>query len=372
MTIVKCVIWDLDNTIWTGILLEGGGNKLRAGARRIIQTLDQWGVLQSISSRNEPALALNQLSRHRLDKYFLGSQIGWGEKADGVAHIASVLDVALEHILIVDDDPYERAMLEAAYPHLRTFFSARIEDVLDVPGLRPGVITAEAHRRRQYYSAELRRRNYVQLSPSGHPQNLGLKLTLDIARVSRVPRIQELMVRTRQLNTATAVYSIEELESALASDRTLVVVGEAADRFGSYGLVSMAILQLAQKEWESLALTTSCRVMARGVGSKFIDALARVAISYGARIAIPVVPTQANRVMVASLRFLKYEEISGREGGITFRTPALGDGVATSSEVIVRKSLHLALREKLIRIGASDRPTTGTVRVRTIPKNAVE
>ena len=76
--IVKCVVWDLDGTIWDGILLENTVSKLKDNILAIIQELDNRGILQSIASKNEYCSAIQQLKKFNIDQYFLYPQIGWG------------------------------------------------------------------------------------------------------------------------------------------------------------------------------------------------------------------------------------------------------------------------------------------------------
>ena len=77
----KCLVWDLDGTIWDGILIEDENVKLKKNISQILQALDQRGILQSIASKNEHKLAMNKLVEFGLDKYFIYPQINWNSKA---------------------------------------------------------------------------------------------------------------------------------------------------------------------------------------------------------------------------------------------------------------------------------------------------
>src|SRR5881296_3740569 len=85
---IKCVVWDLDNTLWEGVLLEDEQVVLRPQVPEIIKTLDSRGILQSIASRNDHAKAIDQLRAFGLDEYFLYPQINWNSKASSIQAIA--------------------------------------------------------------------------------------------------------------------------------------------------------------------------------------------------------------------------------------------------------------------------------------------
>src|SRR5215207_9813937 len=112
---IKCVVWDLDDTVWDGILLEDREVKLRPHVVRILETLDGRGILHSIASRNDRDLALAKLQEFGLDEYFLYPQINWGSKAASIARIAQDLNIGLDAIAFVDDQPFERE--EVAFVH---------------------------------------------------------------------------------------------------------------------------------------------------------------------------------------------------------------------------------------------------------------
>ncbi|HYW08705.1 MAG TPA: HAD-IIIC family phosphatase, partial [Longimicrobium sp.] len=85
---VKCVVWDLDHTVWNGILLEDEAVELRPGVEEILRTLDERGILQSIASRNDHERAMERLRALGVAEYFLHPHINWNAKGENVAGIA--------------------------------------------------------------------------------------------------------------------------------------------------------------------------------------------------------------------------------------------------------------------------------------------
>ena len=103
---IKVVVWDLDNTLWDGVLLEGDTVRLRPGAAEALATLDSRGILLSIASKNDPDAALDRLRELGVSDYFIYPQIGWSAKSAGVAAIAQSINVGLDAIAFIDDDPF--------------------------------------------------------------------------------------------------------------------------------------------------------------------------------------------------------------------------------------------------------------------------
>src|SRR5215510_9650850 len=93
---IKCVVWDLDNTLWKGILLEGDNVELRPKVCRIIKALDERGILHSVASKNDYFYATEKLKEFGVLEYFLYPQISWGTKVKGIETIATSLNIGLD------------------------------------------------------------------------------------------------------------------------------------------------------------------------------------------------------------------------------------------------------------------------------------
>ncbi len=132
---VKCVVWDLDHTVWDGILLEDGDVPLRPGVLDAIRTLDGRGILQSVASRNDADAAMARLRALGIDEYFLYPQINWNAKGQNVAQIAKSLNIGLDTLLFIDDQPFEREEVAFTHDKVLCIDSALLDDLLD--RLRP-------------------------------------------------------------------------------------------------------------------------------------------------------------------------------------------------------------------------------------------
>ena len=305
---VKVVVWDLDNTLWDGILLEAEDEAvaLSKPVAHTIRALDERGVLHSVASRNEHEPAMSKLREHGLDEYFLHPHIGWGSKADSVADIASRLNLGLDSVVFVDDDPAERAEVAFRHPEVRCLTPEQAPALLTDPHLAPPQPTAESASRRRLYREEEARQAAQETHPGSREDFLAtLQMTLKVqrARSRDLDRITELIARTNQLNSTGYIYSRAELEQCLASDRFDAIVAELTDRFGSYGTIGFVLSEKRAEAWQIKLVLTSCRVMSRGIGGILLQVAHHRADAAGLRLTAEYVDTGRNRPMYLALRF---------------------------------------------------------------------
>ncbi|WP_160611550.1 HAD-IIIC family phosphatase, partial [Tsuneonella aeria] len=147
----KCVVFDLDNTIWDGVLLEGPVT-VQPGIADLFRQLDARGVLLSVASKNARADAMARLEAAGLADYLLHPQISWAPKSEGLAAIAASLNIGTDSLLFVDDNPFERAEVAAALPMVEVLPHSDLHDLADHPRLR-GSVTEESRNRREMYRA---------------------------------------------------------------------------------------------------------------------------------------------------------------------------------------------------------------------------
>ena len=107
-TKIKCVVWDLDNTLWEGILQEGDNIVLKEEAAAVIKELDKRGILQSVSSKNDYESAKEKLEEFGLWEYFIYPQINWNPKSEAIETIAKSINIGIDTLAFVDDQEFER------------------------------------------------------------------------------------------------------------------------------------------------------------------------------------------------------------------------------------------------------------------------
>src|SRR5207247_9060537 len=121
---VKCLVWDLDDTLWQGTLLERDDVHVSSAVWDVVRGLDARGILQSVASRNEHGHAWARLEQLGLAQYFVLPHIGWGPKSDAVRSIADKLGFAHRTIGFIDDQPAERAEVTFRLPGVRCYTAA--------------------------------------------------------------------------------------------------------------------------------------------------------------------------------------------------------------------------------------------------------
>lgn len=311
-TSVKCVVWDLDNTLWNGVLLEDSEVKLRTEVTSLIRELDERGILQSIASKNDHQRAMEKLRQFGVDQFFIYPQINWNSKAASIQTIAKTLNLGLDTFAFIDDQPYEREEVSFSLPQVLTFDAWAIDGLLERPEMTPRFITDDSKRRRLMYLSDAQRGEAEKefVGPKDEfLASLKMKFTISPARVEDLKRAEELTVRTNQLNTTGVTYSYEELNVLRESaDHKLLIAG-LEDKFGSYGKIGLTLVECGPDAWTIKLLLMSCRVMHRGVGTILINHLLQLAKDAGVRLRAEFVANDVNRMMYVTYKFGGFKEI---------------------------------------------------------------
>ncbi len=296
----KLVVFDLDETLWHGILLEDGCDSvaLKPGVRELLKDLDRRGILLSISSRNSQEDAMCVLDRLGVSDYFLCPQIGWMPKSTAVSTIAKTLDIGLDTVLFIDDSPFERTEVQTALPMVEVIDSSLISDLAAHPRLHVPV-TPEAARRRDLYRAQLQRQDAM----AGQAGDLYGFLDSCRQELLIIPlddenrlRVHELVQRTNQLNFSGVHYSREELERLWAEPDSLPLVMRANDRFGDYCVSGFALLR-RQPDGTLLVrdMMFSCRLQGKKFEASFLHWLAGSAAAKQLEVHCRYVQTTRNK-----------------------------------------------------------------------------
>jgi FkbH-like protein len=314
---IKCLVWDLDNTLWQGILLEGDELVLRPGVPEAIAQLDARGILHSIASRNDPARAMAQLEAFGLDGYFLHPQIGWGEKPDSLRAIAKAINIGIDALAFVDDQPFERDQVRHLLPQVLVLDAAEVSRIPEMPAFQPRFVTDDSRRRREMMQCEIERRQ-AESQHAGSTEDflagLGMRLRIAPAQAGDLERAEELTVRTHQLNSTGYTYGYEELDRLRQSPDHLLLMADLEDRYGSYGKIGLALVACTPEVWTLKLLLMSCRVISRGVGSVLLHHILERAGAAGVRLRAEYVPTDVNRQMYVMLKFAGFEELPAGAG----------------------------------------------------------
>ncbi len=343
-TRIKCVVWDLDNTLWDGILLESTSlPPLRAQVREVIEILDQRGILQSLASKNESEPALAALVAHGLDHYFLYPQISWGAKSQAISNIAERLNIGIDTLAFIDDQVFERDEVLSVHPCVRTFSEVELGRLPDLEDFIPLHLTEDSKKRREMYrKEELRTKAQEEFKgpQDAFLRTLGLNLRLKQATEEDLFRAEELTVRTNQLNTTGVTYSVEQLRILLTSEHHQVIIAELEDKYGSYGAIGLLLISEQTALWCVDLFLMSCRVMSRGVGGVILTALRTNCQNQQIKLAAQFKETDRNRLMFITYRFAGFKEDGDLLINDLTEIPALPDYISLNIDAAMNWSVQ--------------------------------
>jgi FkbH-like protein len=300
---VKCVVVDLDNTLWGGVVGDDGVAGIRIGhdypgnvfrdVQVFLKGLRARGFLLAISSKNSEPVAMEAIRSHPdmvlRPSDFAATIINWEPKPANLRRIAEILNIGLDSLLFLDDNPVERARVRAELPQVvvpelptditRWLAALHRIELLDRPRL-----TTEDVRRAEMYAANSRRKELEQ-SAGGIGEflnSLEMVAEVGLCDAQSLDRIHQLIQKTNQFNLTTRRHSIEDVRRLAADQGSAVAWLRLSDKCGDLGLVCVGILRDAgHAVWEIDTFLMSCRVMGRNVEDAFLAYLGEIARDRG-------------------------------------------------------------------------------------------
>jgi len=283
--VFKCIVWDLDNTLWDGVLIEDGPEKIRIrqGVVDVIKETDQRGILHSIASKNISEDAIKILRQHGLDEYFLYPKIAWQPKGQSIAEIAQLLNIGIDSLAFVDDQAFEREEVKIAHPEVTVIDAGEYAAILDRPECQVPV-TPESKSRRVMYREQQHRQTVLEGFKGdyfGFLRECRMEVHIRPLGEENLRRVYELAQRTNQMNFSGNRYEAEQLEELMRSPALETYVIHCQDRFGDYGIVGFAVVDTRVPRL--LDLMFSCRVQAKRVEHAILSFLLRRFVSDGGK-----------------------------------------------------------------------------------------
>lgn len=346
--VAKALVVDLDNTLWGGVVGEDGVEGIRIGAeypgaahlalQRAIRALRARGILLAVASKNNEADALAALDGHPAmllrGADFAALRISWNDKAQSLREIAAELNIGVDALAFLDDNPAERERIRQELPEVTVIelpadpmgYAAAL---LESPVFERLSLTDEDRQRGRMYAEQRQRTDLQRAAGSLEDFLRSLDMTMDMrpARPASLLRVAQLTQKTNQLNMTTRRYTEQEVQ-ALAEDPCAVVyeVG-VRDRFGDNGLVGVAIARRGAEEWEIDTLLLSCRVIGRTVETAMLARIADDARAAGAaRVRGWFLPTRKNAPAAGIYAGNGFTCIEEGDGGTRWELDLRGDG----------------------------------------------
>jgi FkbH-like protein len=282
---LKCVVWDLDNTLWDGILVEDGPSKLRlkAGIVGIIEALDGRGILHSIASKNNRDETLQVLKDLQIDQYFLCPQISWQPKSEGIKAIAEQLNIGRDTLLFIDDTDFELEQVKSTCPDVQVLNAREYQTLLQMNEFQVPV-TEESRNRRKMYQLESTRQDLAAQFGDDYMaflKDCNIRLNIRPMTEDNLQRVHELTQRTNQMNFSGNRYDREVLKVIISTPYLDTYVLDCEDRFGSYGVVGFSIVD--SREPRMTDLMFSCRIQSKRVEHAFLGHIAQKYITESGR-----------------------------------------------------------------------------------------
>lgn len=314
----KCIVVDLDNTLWGGVLGEDGIQGLQLGSeapgnafvafQRELERLWRRGVLLAVCSKNNSREAQAAIEQHPdmvlRPAHFAALRINWQSKATNLREIASELNIGLDSLVFLDDNPVERAKVRAELPQVLTPDLPRDPAQYRAALLHLGVFdtlafTEEDRQRQRLYAAQkVRRANEARLVEGGsvdeYLADLQMVVEIEPANSLTLARMAQLTTKTNQFNLTTRRYSEADIADRIAQG-WLALGARVTDRFGDNGLTGVLLARPGDASWEIDTLLLSCRVMGRRVETAMIAFVAETAARSGIRRLVGwYLPTEKN------------------------------------------------------------------------------
>lgn len=277
---IKLVVWDGDDTLWGGTLMEEGveGILMSLAQYDLLRKLAEQGTLQSLASRNLSPEAKAALHRFGVDDWFLAAQADLHRpKSAMLRTILEQLNLTRwDEVLFVDNDPYNLAEAKSVYPELQTLQAPTDLGALWERLRKKNPLTEEDRLRVRRYKNDLLRKQEAQAYPGDQLAFLrtcNTKVYLRKAQEHDLTRAADLVRRANRMSALAEPFGLKELEHAL--ERDFLYVAHISDRFGDYGLSAVLVVRDDYGEDQLpikfiALLVVSCRLQGKGVGSALL------------------------------------------------------------------------------------------------------
>jgi FkbH-like protein len=289
----KCLVVDIDNTIWHGIIGEDGTAGIKIGGsypgnvylelqRQILSLYDR-GVILAINSKNNESDVWDAfdnrpemlMKRH----HFSAWRINWQDKASNLRELASDLNIGLDSVVMLDDNPLEREWIESSLPEV---YAANADDPLSMVRFLSecrlfdtlNLSAEDAFRNKSYAAATARKKHHEESSDLNSFLET-LEVMVEVRNLSPqvLGRFSQLTQKTNQFNLTTRRYSEKQVVSLLENPRSELLYCSCRDRFADEGIVGAAVIAKEQEVWSIDTFLLSCRVLGRGVEQAFMAAI---------------------------------------------------------------------------------------------------
>ncbi len=361
----KCIVLDLDNTLWGGVVGEVGiegislsvakeGSQFWIFQKQLLK-LKEMGILLAVCSKNNPKDAEEAIEKHPAmvlkKKDFVSMKINWNSKPDNISKLAKELNIGLGSMVFIDDSRFEREAVrsllpEVTVPEMPSDSTAIPEWFIDVQKDHFLFMstTEEDTKKTEMYQSQAQREALLKNSHTLEDYLESLDMKHYIWRVTEqdIPRAAQLTQKTNQFNLTTRRYTESQIREMLKSDRFLLFMSRLHDKFGDNGKIALMIIVKQEKKARVDSLMISCRVMGRYIENQLVDYIESLLIKEGMEEVISEYSRTARNIPVKGFwEKLGYKVIK-REGESVFYHLKLSERPKRVyySELIIQDDFH--------------------------------
>ena len=318
----KCVVLDLDNTLWGGVIGDDGLDGIQIGELGLghafsafqmwLKELKNRGIILCVCSKNNDDTAREPFLKHpemvlRLEdiSVFVAN---WEDKAGNIRHIQQTLNIGMDSIVFLDDNPFEREVVRSlitgiTVPELPENPEEYVDYLRSLNLFETASYSEDDKLRTQQYQAEAQRVSLQNACGSYDDYLQGLEMVAEAKPFDRFhfPRIAQLTQRSNQFNLRTVRYTEQEIAAITEDDRFVTLYFTLKDKFGDHGLISTVIME---KQADTLFVSTwlmSCRVLKRGMEEFIVNKMLSTAASLGYQTVIGEYLKTPKNAMVANI-----------------------------------------------------------------------
>lgn len=273
---IKCVIWDLDNTLWNGVLIEDKQVKPKQEFVDLIKHMDSCGIVNSIVSKNNQEEVDAKLREFGIADYFVFKKINWDPKSVNISKTIRQMNINPNTMVFVDDNPFERNEVSLAHPSMTCIDPSEMMEFSKCKRFNV-VVTEDSKNRRHTYQMLESMKNEEEAwdgNIDDFLMNCHIKVHLSKPTDENIMRCYELLQRTNQLNSSGRRLSLEEVQRIIISEKYDTYVLNSSDKFGDYGIVGFMIVEKQDDGAHITDFVISCRVANKKIEPSIVNYLA--------------------------------------------------------------------------------------------------
>lgn len=332
----KCIVLDLDNTLWGGVIGEDGIEGIKIGPtpegrpfiefQQLLLSLHNRGIILAINSKNNYNDAMHVINNHPnmilREDHFAALRINWEDKATNMRSLAEEINIGLDSMVFIDDDEVNREIVTKFIPEVYIVDlpkdpSLYVQTIKRIKIFDSVSITLEDRKKGKIYVQEKKRRELKKeiFDLNEYLKQLNIKVKIENPTTANIGRITQLTKKTNQFNMTTKRYNEEDIKKYINDDNYKIFAINVEDKFGDSGLTALAIIVFDNEKICSIdTFLLSCRIIGRGVEDFLISSIIRYAKKIGSRLLrAEYIPSKKNELAKDYYKSVGFKKLKNRK-----------------------------------------------------------